>query len=452
MEAKLQEIDEAVSTGEFGPSKSFFLSKASIESSKVFAFVQAMPKGAALHTHHISLGSIRWIVSNLTYWENLYMKYDDTMDTLEFAWFTKDPKSSKANLAMWHSVNEARRIFGQHSVDKFLTRYLSCGIDTIKTQDININTIWQSFKRAVISIHGIIFYLPAFKAYLYNALSEMLADNIQHVQIRTSLPTICRRTKDLGCAPLSKYEAARAYLEVTTQFEQDHSSDYCGTAVIIAQSRKVSTSVVDTHLKLAAELQEKHPEFFIGFDLVGQEDLGKPLVDFAPQLIQARANYPNLKFFFHAGETDWHDSHADLNVIDAILLNATRIGHGYSITKHPEALKLIKEHDIPIEVCPISNQVLGLVNDLRNHPAVHLVLGGYPIVVASDDVASWGAQGLSDDFYELFMAMSARHSDLRLLKKLAWNSIRYSALRADRRLRCQRMWEAKWLSFTKAFN
>ena len=44
-------------------------------------------------------------------------------------------------------------------------------------------------------------------------------------------------------------------------------------------------------------------------------------------------------------------------MIDAILLNATRIGHGYSITKHPEALRLIKEKDIAIEICPISNQV-----------------------------------------------------------------------------------------------
>ena len=85
-----------------------------------------------------------------------------------------------------------------------------------------------------------------------------------------------------------------------------------------------------------------HPEFFIGFDLVGQEDLGKPLLDFVPLLLESRRNYPELGFFFHAGETDWHDSHADLNIIDAILLNATRIGHGYSISKHPKALELIK--------------------------------------------------------------------------------------------------------------
>ena len=110
-------------------------------------------------------------------------------------------------------------------------------------------------------------------------------------------------------------------------------------------------------LKLIADLQKEHPDFFLGFDLVGQEDLGQPLLHFAPKLIQAKIENPSLRFFFHAGETDWLQSQADFNVIDAILLNATRIGHGYSITKHPEALKMIKERDIAIEVCPISNQV-----------------------------------------------------------------------------------------------
>ena len=72
------------------------------------------------------------------------------------------------------------------------------------------------------------------------------------------------------------------------------------------------------------------------------------------------------------------------------------------------------------------------------------------MVVASDDVASWGAQGLSDDFYEVFMAMSARNSDLRLLKTLVWHSIKYSALKMDeQRLRCQELVERKWGAFVK---
>ena len=65
---KIKELDEAMNSGDFGPAKSFYLSKPDIEKSPVFQFIKKMPKGAALHTHHISLGSIKWIVSNLTYW------------------------------------------------------------------------------------------------------------------------------------------------------------------------------------------------------------------------------------------------------------------------------------------------------------------------------------------------------------------------------------------------
>ena len=56
MKHKLRELDEAMLTGEFGPAKSFYLSKEDIEDTRVFEFIKKMPKGAALHTHHISLG------------------------------------------------------------------------------------------------------------------------------------------------------------------------------------------------------------------------------------------------------------------------------------------------------------------------------------------------------------------------------------------------------------
>jgi len=62
-----------------------------------------------------------------------------------------------------------------------------------------------------------------------------------------------------------------------------------------------------------------------------------------------------------------------LNVIDALLFDAKRIGHGYAIAKHAEAKRLAIEKNTPIEVNPISNQVLGLVRDLRNHPAASLI-------------------------------------------------------------------------------
>ena len=60
---------------------------------------------------------------------------------------------------------------------------------------------------------------------------------------------------------------------------------------------------------MAANLNMEMPNFFIGFDLVGQEDLGRPLIDFAKELIKAK-NRTDLEYFFHAGETNWQGIYA----------------------------------------------------------------------------------------------------------------------------------------------
>lgn len=128
------------------------------------------------------------------------------------------------------------------------------------------------------------------------------------------------------------------------------------------------------------DLQKKYPNFVVGFDLVGQEDLGKTLNSYVGKLKEISQNG---RFFFHAGETNFFNTDADVNLIDAILMNTKRIGHGYSLYKHPVLWAAFKEKDIAIEISPISNQVLHLVQDLRNHPAAFYISENVPIVVSN---------------------------------------------------------------------
>lgn len=89
-------------------------------------------------------------------------------------------------------------------------------------------------------------------------------------------------------------------------------------------------------------------------DLVGQEDTGLPLSKYVNRLQEVSENG---KYFFHAGETNFYGSDTDLNLIDAILMNTSRIGHAYSLMKHPVLWNAVKSRDIAIEIAPISNQV-----------------------------------------------------------------------------------------------
>lgn len=121
------------------------------------------------------------------------------------------------------------------------------------------------------------------------------------------------------------------------------------------------------------------------------------------------------------GRTDW-------NMMDALLLNTKRIGHAFALPKHPQLWSTIKKRNIAIEVSPLSNQVLGYVWDLRNHPASFLIAENFPIVITADDPGMWNAKGLSYDFYYAFMALAPAEADLKFLKQLALNSIKYVQL------------------------
>lgn len=172
---------------------------------------------------------------------------------------------------------------------------------------------------------------------------------------------------------------------------------------------------------------------------------GHPLESFVQQLLTLKES--GASFFFHAGETNWNGCATDVNLFDAILLGSRRIGHGYAIVKHPALSKLIKERKIAIEVSPISNQVLKLVDDIRNHPAAVLIANNYPVVITCDDPTFWGAKGLSYDWYVAFMGLASREADLRFLKQLALNSIMYSSMEVEERIYALQQWQNDWNTF-----
>ena len=115
----------------------------------------------------------------------------------------------------------------------------------------------------------------------------------------------------------------------------------------------------------------------------------------------------------------------------------------------PSLVTEIREKDICLEVNPLSNQLLGYVQDLRLHPASLMLKHGVQCVISSDDPAIFDYNGLSYDFWSIVLAWEL---DLKALKKLSKNSLEYSTLPTDQKEKALVAWEQKWNAFVQYGN
>lgn len=103
----------------------------------------------------------------------------------------------------------------------------------------------------------------------------------------------------------------------------------------------------EVNIELINTIQELEPKLVVGFDFAGDEAQIDNDVIKTPVKLMANSA---LNLTLHSGECGCAQ-----NVIEAIHLGATRIGHGIAIKDSPEAIELCKSNDILLEVCPSSN-------------------------------------------------------------------------------------------------
>lgn len=179
------------------------------------------------------------------------------------------------------------------------------------------------------------------------------------------------------------------------------------------------------------ETKVLYPDLIAGFDLVGQEDLGAPLAELLPVLLHFRKlcaqSGVTIPFFLHAGETTGTGTETDQNLFDAILLGTRRLGHAFSLYKHPLLMNMVKERRICVECCPISNEVLRLTSSISAHPLPAMLAQGVHVTLCNDDpgILGQGSAGLTYDFWQALQGIESL--GLEGLGSLAENSVRYAA-------------------------
>ncbi|XP_038623807.1 adenosine deaminase 2 [Tachyglossus aculeatus] len=403
-------------TARFPPSMHFFQAKRFIDDSRVFRVLKDMPKGGALHVHNPALLTVRWLIE-ATYRPHCYACFTPEGD-IRFRFAHPGPPAPLTKACSdWVLLDKFReRLLNVTEFDNSILRNMTLETEEPEKAYPDQATVWKRFEGNFGTLSGLVRYAPVFQDYLAGALKEFYEDNVQYMELRTMLTPIY----ELDGQFHDEEWLLQTYHNVTREFIKDH-PDFIGFKIIVTDHRANSIQNLNASLQRSMKLKAKFPDIIAGFDLVGHEDKGQALWELKDMLTSG--DFP-LPYFFHAGETNWHGTDVDENILDALHLNTSRIGHGFAMARHPVAQKMALSRDVPIEVCPISNQVLKLVSDMRNHPAASLMAIGQPMVISSDDPALFGARGLSYDFYEAFMGIGGRRADLRTLKQLALNSLK----------------------------
>ncbi|GFR69928.1 adenosine deaminase CECR1 [Elysia marginata] len=405
--------------------------------------------GGNLHLHGASIVPLDWLIKTVTYLPDLYTKEPGGDVPREFM-FSKTPLTATDG---WQNVAKLRadmqcclspssesyvstNFTGNQSLDKMFMSELSLFTPDPYNTYKSANDIWSKFNNYFATFRGLRNTLKVAEMCMRKALEDFYADGIQYAEIREG------NFLDLNGKDITD-EYLRLVRRVVKEFQLTH-PDFLGVKFILVAPRFVSEEAMHHQLSRVSKLMKQFPDLVKGFDIVAHEDVGHRIDYYLKQLI--RDGESPMPFMFHAGETSWTQG-ADMNLVDAVLLNATRIGHGFALLKHPKVMEAIREQGVVIEVQPVSNQVLGFVNDLRNHPGATFIANNDRITISSDNFPLWGALPLSHDFYMAFMGLGSTKDDLRLLKQLAINSIKFSTMTDEEKVDAIEKWQQRWTAF-----
>ncbi|MFA8450429.1 MAG: hypothetical protein ACEPOW_07025 [Bacteroidales bacterium] len=398
----------------FPSSRYYYLSKDEIESTLLFKLFRKMPKGGLLHVHTSASGDAHWIVNRAVEEPNCYVY-----------WGTEEIRKGMFKFA--YPGKQGEGYFKVSELAKTIPNFKEILFNKItfsKAQDQDTLTYWKDFEEKFTRVGSFLKNKKVFQDYYKAAMDTLANDNIQHIEFRA---TLFSSIKDMD-GNIYPADSCIAYIKKAYQDSKKNNPNL-SIKLIYSGIRFFDRETLKKDLDKAYSLKKKYPNIIKGYDLVGEEDAGNTTLFYLPEFLdfikKTSTEKYQLPFFFHDGESSWADNE---NLFDAVLLDSRRIGHGFNLFRFPVLKQRVIDQDICIEVCPLSNQILGYVRDLRLHPAANYIKEGIPITLNSDDPGMFGYNGVTPDFWTAYMAWDL---NLPQVKRIIWNSIEYSTLNKE---------------------
>ncbi|KAJ6525674.1 adenosine deaminase-like growth [Mycena capillaripes] len=457
------------------PGMEFLTGRNIILKTKLFQILAKMPKGALLHAHLDATVNAEFVLQLALEQPALHVRTTQPLSALNISKILPEfkplPKEmftdsdvtltdSSYTPGSWVALKKARQSFdpalgGPEGFDKWVIGGMTINPSEAYQTHNTVNKIWEKFISTFAVSTGLIRFGPVWEQYIYEFFRSSVEDGISYLEVRVNFyPKYMFGEDGKENVPhrvwLQLFDGAIARFKADLK-RQGREDEFIGARIIYSTLRFISMEELEWYCDDCIKLFQEFPHLIAGFDLVGPENVLKPLIYYADTLLRFREHQKELgidiPFILHAGETLGDGTEADMNLYDAILLGTLRIGHGFSLVKHPKLMEMCRERNILIEVCPISNEILRLTSSMLMHPLPILMNNGLPVALSSDDPAMFGNMGLSFDFYQVLVASEV--NGLIALRELARDSLKHSTLDPSEKKRAIATWQRRWEKFVE---
>ena len=311
------------------PGMMFTLARDTMEKTKSWKIVKRMPKGALLHAHQDAMIDVDWLIDEVLATEGMVMLAEESlygpMARVEGKVIFRYSKGSLATASsIWSeeyqashpvSMKEAAASFPDGATEGFKTWLKSrCTItseESIKHHH-GLDAVWRKFTSCFPPLDSMEYYEPILRASMQRLLRQLVDDGLRWVDFRSTFAVDFRLE---GCEELSKDsdDLVRIFSEELKKFKATQEGrNFWGYRFIWTSLRSWGKRKIVDHMKQCIIMKKAYPELIAGYDVVGQEDMGRSLADLTPELFWFK------KRCFENG--------VDMYVYLGLSLNSTAVG------------------------------------------------------------------------------------------------------------------------------
>ena len=283
------------------PGMMFVLARDTMEKTKSWRIVKRMPKGALLHAHQDAMIDVDWLIDEVLATEGMAMLAKEPLfDPTARANGEVDFRYSNGSLAtassIWSkeyqtshpvSMKEAAASFPDGATEGFKSWLKDrCTItpeESIKHHH-GLDAVWRKFHSCFPLLNSMEYYEPILRASMQRLLRQLVDDGLRWVDFRWTFAAEFRLE---GCEELSKdaNDLVRVFGEELKKFKATkEGKDFWGYRFIWTSLRSWGKKKIVDHMKQCILMKKAYPELIAGYDVVGQEDMGRSLADLTPEL------------------------------------------------------------------------------------------------------------------------------------------------------------------------